>query len=345
MVSSITMPATGANLPLPLHAPDGFFSMPVAIAGYLLAAAFIGIAIRRANKDLNERIVPMMGVMAAFIFAAQMINFPVAGGTSGHLIGGALAAIILGPWAAILVMTAVVGMQALLFQDGGLVVLGINLLNMSIASVLAGYGVYWLARKIGASFTHLLIGGFIAAWLSVIVAAASTALMLGLSGTTPLALALPTMIGVHMLIGIGEGLITVFALSFIRAARPALLQMPEKSAVPSAAPAEPSRSGGISIRWWIVGYLISLSVVLLAPFASGSPDGLERVADDAGFIERAQAAPYAVIADYAVPGIQNQALATIAAGVIGVTLIYLLVAGGIYGIYTLYRRRATLQHE
>ncbi|MXY46777.1 MAG: energy-coupling factor ABC transporter permease, partial [Chloroflexi bacterium] len=126
-----------------MHAPDGFFSLPVAIAGYLLAALFIGIAIRQTNKNLNERIVPMMGVMAAFIFAAQMINFPVAGGTSGHLIGGALAAIILGPWAAILVMTAVVGLQALLFQDGGLVVLGVNLLNMSIVSVLAGYGAYW----------------------------------------------------------------------------------------------------------------------------------------------------------------------------------------------------------
>ena len=343
MVSSMSMPTTGASLPLPLHAPDGFFSMPVAIVGYLLAAVFIGIAIRRVNKNLNERIVPMMGVMAAFIFAAQMLNFPVAGGTSGHLIGGALAAIILGPWAAILVMTAVVGMQALLFQDGGLVVLGVNLLNMSIASVLAGYGVYWLARKFGASFTHLLIGGFIAAWVSVVVAAASTALMLGLSGTTPLALALPTMTGVHMLIGIGEGLITVFALSFIRAARPALFQMPEKS----AAPAQPVRSGGmpVGIRWWAAGYLIAVAVVLLAPFASGSPDGLERVAEDAGFLERAQSAPYAVIADYALPGIQNQALATILAGVIGVTLIYLLVAGGIYGIYTLYRRRATPLHE
>ena len=355
MTLSINLPIVDGSIPLPLHAPDGFFSLPVAIAGYALAAVFIGIAIRQTNKNLNERIVPMMGVMAAFIFAAEMINFPVAGGTSGHLVGGALAAIVLGPWAAILVMTAVVGLQALLFQDGGLVVLGINLLNMSIVSVLAGYGAYWVSGKLGASYKQMMIGGFVAAWLSVVVSATSTALMLGASGTTPLALALPAMVGVHMLIGVGEGLITVFALSFIRTARPALLE------AHTAAPAGGSTGspqtatgslqaaagdGGMNIRWWVVGYVIAVAVTLLAPLASGSPDGLERVAEDAGFIERAQDAPYAIIADYVVPGIQNEGLATILAGVIGVTIIYALVAGSMYGLYTLYRRRsATLVHE
>ena len=348
MTLSISLPFLGDSLPLPLHAPDGFFSLPVAVAGYVAAAVFIGIAIRQTNKNINERIVPMMGVMAAFIFAAQMLNFPVAGGTSGHLIGGALAAIILGPWAAILVMTAVVGLQALLFQDGGLVVLGINLLNMSIMSVLAGYGAYWVFRKLGTSFKHLMIGGFIAAWVSVVIAAASTALMLGMSGTTPLALALPAMTGVHMLIGIGEGLITVFALSFIHAARPALLQAPAKSAE-SHARMETGETAerSFGVRWWALGYIVAVAVTLLAPLASGSPDGLERVAEDSGFIERAQGAPYAIIADYVVPGIQNEALATILAGIIGVTVVYVMVAGSLYGLFTLYRhrRRASLAHE
>ena len=346
MTLSINLPLIDGNAPLPLHAPDGFFSLPVAIAGYVLAALFIGIAIRQTNKSLNERIVPMMGVMAAFIFAAQMLNFPVAGGTSGHLVGGALAAIVLGPWAAILVMTAVVGLQALLFQDGGLVVLGINLLNMSIVSVLAGYGAYWVSRKLGTTFKHLLIGAFIAAWLSVVFSAATTALMLGMSGTTPLALALPAMIGVHMLIGIGEALITVFALSFIRAARPALLEVPAEGAVEVVTARAVPAEGRMGARWWVVGYIVAVAVTLLAPLASGSPDGLERVAEDAGFIERAQDAPYAIIADYVVPGIQNEGLATILAGVIGVTIIYALVAGAMYGLYTLYRRRSTtLAHE
>ena len=350
MVSSINLPLLDGSisLPLPLHAPDGFFSLPVAIAGYLLAALFIGISIWQTNKNLNERLVPMMGVMAAFIFAAQMINFPVAGGTSGHLIGGALAAIILGPWAAILVMTAVVGLQALLFQDGGLVVLGVNLLNMSIVSVLAGYGAYWVSRKVGKSFKFLMAGGFVAAWVSVVVSAASTALMLGISGTTPLTFALIVMTGVHMIIGIGEALITVFALSFIRAARPALLEAPVRTPVlDSPAPQTATDTGGgMGVRWWAVGYIVAVAVTLLAPFASGSPDGLERVAEDAGFMERAQDAPYAIIADYVVPGIQNEGVATILAGIIGVTIIYALVAGGVYGLYALYRRRTgRLAHE
>ena len=347
MTLSISLPIVDGSIPLPLHAPDGFFSLPVAIAGYALAAVFIGIAIRQTNKSLNERIVPMMGVMAAFIFAAQMLNFPVAGGTSGHLVGGALAAIVLGPWAAILVMTAVVGLQALLFQDGGLVVLGINLLNMSIVSVLAGYGAYWVFRRLGSTFKHLMVGAFIAAWLSIVVSAASTALMLGMSGTTPLALALPAMIGVHMLIGVGEALITVFALSFIRAARPALLPLPAKATVSDTLDAQTASSAdrGMGARWWVVGYIVAVAVTLLAPLASGSPDGLERVAEDAGFIDRAQDAPYAIIADYVVPGIQNEGLATIFAGVIGVTIIYALVAGAMYALYSLFRRRGTLAHE
>ena len=253
------------DIPHPLHAPDGFFSLPIAIAGYVVAAVFIAFAIRRTQGELNERMVPMMGVMAAFIFAAQMINFPVAGGTSGHLVGGALAAIILGPWAAILVMTAVVGLQALLFQDGGLVVLGVNLVMMSIVSVLAGYGTYrlvgktidlisplmpplrkglisvlnrlrlkWLAKVIGAPSemkARIGVGGFLSAWVSVMVAAVVAAFALASSGTSPLALALPALAAVHALIGIGEGLITVFALSFIRAARPQLLQVRQGSPV------------------------------------------------------------------------------------------------------------------
>ena len=230
MLLSSGISALRWDIPLPLHAPDGFFSLPLAIVGYAVAALVIALAVRRTHSELNERMVPMMGVMAAFIFAAQMINFPVAGGTSGHLIGGALAAIILGPWAAILVMTAVVGLQALLFQDGGLVVLGINLINMSIVSVLAGYGAYRLAVKIGSSARPtLFVGGFAGAWISVMMAAVFTAFALALSGTSPLSLALPALAIVHALIGIGEGLITVFALSFIRAARPELLQVRPQS--------------------------------------------------------------------------------------------------------------------
>lgn len=310
----------------PLHAPDGFFSLPVAIAGYVVVALVIAFAARQTSRDLSERMVPMMGVMGAFIFAAQMINFPVAGGTSGHLVGGALAAIILGPWAAILVMTAVVGLQALLFQDGGLVVLGVNLFNMSIVSVLAGYGVYRAFGFFGLSAkANLTVGGFAGAWASVMVAAVFAALQLAMSGTSPLQLALPALAGVHALIGIGEGLITVFALSFILAARPQLIGLSRRHE--DAEPGQASARGVGLRRVLAVGYVIAVAVTLLAPLASGSPDGLERVAEDQGFIETALNAPYAVIADYSLPGIGNEALATILAGLIGVTVVYLLFAG------------------
>jgi len=333
----IAIQHTLAEIPLPLHAPDGFFSLPVSIAGYAVAGAVLAYAVYRTNRDLSERAVPMMGVMAAFIFAVQMLNFPVAGGTSGHLVGGALAAIVLGPWAAIIVMTAVVGLQALLFQDGGLLVLGVNLLVMSILSVLAGYAVYWVFRR-AASFLReswgMPVGGFIGAWTSVVVIAAVAAVLLAASGTSPLELALPAMVGVHALIGVGEGLITVFALSFIRAARPQLLE--------DRAPAAPATGEASNRRlaWWVVGYLIALAAVLLAPLASSSPDGLERVAEDQGFIETALDAPYNIIPDYVLPGVASETIATILAGFVGETLMYLLVAGCGYLAYRAIKRRA-----
>ena len=340
-LDNVGLPIADWSGALPLHAPDGFFSLPISAAGYALAAAAVGFAIYRANRSLNERIVPMMGVMAAFIFAAQMLNFPVAGGTSGHLIGGALAAIILGPWAAILVMTAVVGLQALLFQDGGLLVMGVNLLNMSIVSVLAGYGTYWVSQRLGGGgYTSLMAGGFAAAWVSVVASSATTAVALSLSGTSPLAVALPAILGFHMLIGIGEGLITVFALSFIRQARPQLLgARPNAGADAVVASADDGGRGRTALRCarlWAAGYVIAIALVMLAPFASGSPDGLERVAEDSGFMSAALSAPYSIISDYQLPGVQNEAVATALAGVVGVTVVYLLVAGC---AYLLHRRR------
>ena len=209
-----------------MHAPDGFMSLPIAIAGYVVAGGFIAYAVYRTNREIGERQVPLMGVMAAFIFAAQMINFPVAGGTSGHLLGGALAAILLGPWAAILIMTGVVGLQALVFQDGGLVVLGLNIINMGIVTAFVGYGVYAGLRTVirNANSTRL-VGGFAGAWLAVMMAATLTSLELAVSGTSPIGVALPAMAGVHALIGIGEGIVTASALGFIATTRRDLLEL------------------------------------------------------------------------------------------------------------------------
>ncbi len=216
--------ALGAAPAPPLHIPDGFVSLPVAAVGWAVAAALVVVAARRADRNLDERAAPLMGVMAAFIFAGQMVNFPVAGGTSGHLLGGALAAILLGPWAAIIVMTAVVALQALLFQDGGLAAAGVNTLNMGVITVLVGWGVYRALHALSARHPAAsAVAAFAAAWLSVEAAAVATALELATSGTSPLAVVLPAMAGVHVLIGVGEGLITLGALGLVRAWRPDLL--------------------------------------------------------------------------------------------------------------------------
>ena len=217
---------TGGTPVFDLHAPDGFLTVPVAAAMWLLTLAFLALAVGRTNRHLDERAIPLMGVLAAFIFAAQMFNFQVVGGTSGHLLGGVLAAVLLGPWAGTLVMASVVGVQALLFQDGGLVVMGANIFNMGIVGTLGGYYLYRaIARLLGGEERARAPAAALAAWASVVVGALAMTLQLGASGTTPLELALPAMLGVHALIGIGEGLITAAALGFIAVTRADLFRL------------------------------------------------------------------------------------------------------------------------
>ncbi len=288
--------------PAPMHIPDGFLSLAISLVCWLITILVDGIAISRTNKSLGERQVPLMGIMAAFIFAAQMINFPVAGGTSGHLLGGALAAVTLGPWAAMLVMTSVIAVQGLLFQDGGLTVMGANILNMGLVTVVVGYGLYRavLGRNRGVK---LAVAGM-AAWLSVMAGALSTSLELWLSGTAKLSIVIPAMLGIHALVGIGESLITVAALAFIFRTRPDLL-------------GEESASAKGSRAWILAGLLVALAVVLLSPLASANPDGLNRVAIDLGFFKTAQAGT-SPLAGYAISFLGKTPLSRIAAGAIGV---------------------------
>jgi cobalt/nickel transport system permease protein len=213
-----------------MHIPDGFVSTGTAAATWLASAGSVGYAVRRVNRELNERQIPLMGVTAAFVFAAQMMNFTVVGGTSGHLLGGALVAILLGPWAGMLVLTSVLAVQALLFQDGGLLALGANVFNMAVVGVLIGWVVYTtLRRLLGDRTWATMVSGFAAAWLSVFVASLVAAAELAISGTSPWLVALPAMGLMHALIGIGEGLITVGVLAFLRVARPDLLVLGQPS--------------------------------------------------------------------------------------------------------------------
>jgi len=209
-----------------VHIPDGFLSVATVATTYVVSAGGVGNAVRIANKKLGEKQVPLMGVLAAFIFAAQMLNFPIAGGTSGHLIGAALAAILLGPWAGVLIMSCVLIAQCLIFQDGGLLALGANIFNMGIVASFSGYYLYRLAISLsGDERRGKLIGGFVAAWGSVFLASIACAIELAVSGASPLAVVLPAMASFHALIGIGEGLITAAVLSFVAVTRPDLLQL------------------------------------------------------------------------------------------------------------------------
>jgi cobalt/nickel transport system permease protein len=209
-----------------MHIPDGFISTPVAAAGIVVAVGSVAYAVKATNKKMGEKQIPMMGILAAFIFAAQMLNFPVIGGTSGHLIGAALAAILLGPSAGVLIMTCVLIVQSLIFQDGGLLAAGANIVNMGVIPCFVGYylyrGINSLSRK---RKLGIMVGGGLAGWLSVVMAAVFCALELAVSGTVPLKVALPAMAGVHALIGIGEGLITAAVLALVLATRADLLEL------------------------------------------------------------------------------------------------------------------------
>ncbi len=206
-----------------MHIPDGFLTVNTWAPAWLVSIGGIGFAIKKTARALKEKMVPLMGVMAAFIFAAQMLNFPVVGGTSGHLLGGVLAAVLLGPYAGAIVITVVLTAQCFIFQDGGVTALGANILNMALIGAMGGYGIYAFIRRFIRSSKGIIIGSVMASWLSVVLASVACAVELAFSGTSPLRVALPAMAGIHMLIGIGEAIITALVVSFVLKVRPDLI--------------------------------------------------------------------------------------------------------------------------
>ncbi|MGB3760174.1 MAG: energy-coupling factor ABC transporter permease [Rivularia sp. (in: cyanobacteria)] len=288
-----------------MHIPDGFVSVPVAAATTIASVAGLGVALGRSKDAFGVRRAPVLGLTTAFIFAAQMINFPVAGGTSGHLLGGALAAIVLGsPWAGALCIATVLIIQAVLFADGGITALGANIFNMAFIGVWVGYALtQTMHRLLGGLKSRLPLAAGIAAAVSVVVAAIAAAIELAISGTANLAVVLPAMAGVHILIGVGEGLITGGVLTYLIKARPDLLPGNDEE----------------QIRSWVVPVVSILLIAgLLSLFASAWPDGLEKVAEDAGFINLAEQVRISVptpFADYTFN--QNEGIGTSIAGIIG----------------------------
>lgn len=250
---------------MPVHIPDGFLTNRIAVSLDVISAAGILYAARRTKVDLSGRMVPVMGVLAAFVFAAQMLNFPVLGGTSGHLIGGALLAILLGPMAGFLTIATVVIAQALFLQDGGLVALGANVFNIGAVTCFSGYALYRLLGVEGAHGKRRVFAGFLAGWASLMVSSLFCALQLGLSGAIPLRIGLSTMLGYHAVVGIIEGMLTAGVISFLLKVRPDLMKINE--------------AGRFGVADWVGALLfVAIPAAILALAGSSSlPDPLEKL--------------------------------------------------------------------
>ncbi len=299
-----------------MHVPDGFLDAPTLVATAGLATVGLGLALREVRRNLPPRRVPLIGLAAAFVFAAQMLNFPVAAGTSGHLIGAALAAVLLGPSAAIVAMTAVLLLQALMFADGGVTALGANVLNLGVIAPLAAYGVYRAVRSIAGDGPQatLLATGF-AAWCSTMAAALACAAQLAASGVVAWGTVVAAMGSVHMVIGLGEAVITMLIVAVVMRARPEL--------VTSAVPTVPRTHR----RTVAFGAALAIGLmVLVAPFASSLPDGLEHVAERFGFASLAAASPPAPLPDYTLIPLAEASpwLATVLAGALGALVAFVV---------------------
>ncbi|WP_267243982.1 energy-coupling factor ABC transporter permease [Streptomyces sp. PR69] len=382
-----------------MHVPDGFINAPVSAAAGVVAAGAVAVSLRGARRELggaDDRLAPLAGLVAAFIFAVQMLNFPVAAGTSGHLLGGALAAILVGPYTGVLCLAVVLLMQGLLFADGGLTALGVNITVMGVVTVVVAYGLFRaLVRVLPRTRRSVTAASFAAALVSVPASAAAFTLLYAIGGVTevPIGSVLTAMVGVHVLIGIGEALITMATVGAVLAVRPDLVYGARDLAAPlklrvggelidadadrarpasgdpaapagpgvrpgsaadgadaaagtahgagTAAPA-PARTRARTRTFWLSGLAASLVLAGVVSFyASGDPDGLEKVASDKGFDASVEehAAADSPLADYGVKDIDDARLSGALAGTVGVGL---TVAAGT-GIFWAVRRRRSAE--
>lgn len=299
-----------------MHIPDGFLDAKTVTTTAALSAAGLAAAWRNVRLRLPQEKIPLLGLSAAFVFAAQMLNFPVAGGTSGHLMGSVLTTILLGPGAAIIVMSSVLIVQCLIFADGGLLALGANVFNMGIVGVLSGHLVYRSIVRLHDSTAVRMLAIAAASWFSVLLAALCCAGELAWSRVVDWQSAFATMGSIHALIGAGEAVITCLVAGAILSARPDLLLRQGDTGSPPA---------GSLVTY---GFITAFGIVLfIYPFASSWPDGLERAAALLGFDTAELSAPIVpgIMPGYAVPGIDSGATGTIVAGIAGIVALMLAI--------------------
>ncbi|MFF1711047.1 energy-coupling factor ABC transporter permease [Streptomyces sp. NPDC058268] len=337
-----------------MHVPDGFINAPVSAVTGVIAAGAVAVSLRGARRELDERTAPLAGLVAAFIFAVQMLNFPVAAGTSGHLLGGALAAILVGPYTGVLCVSVVLLMQGVLFADGGLTALGVNITDMAIVTTVVAYLTFrGLVKVLPRGRRSITVSSFVAALISVPAAAVAFTFIYALGGTTDVSIGkvATAMVGVHVLIGIGEAAITALTVGAVIAVRPDLVYGArgltqklklrvggELVDVPAAEAPTPVAAPSHR-KVWIAGLVASLVLAGFVSFyASADPDGLEKVAHDKGIDKKAEehASSDSPLADY---GVKDIADARISGGLAGVIGVGVTVVAGTAVFWSLRRRR------
>ncbi|QEH33489.1 Fused nickel transport protein NikMN [Aquisphaera giovannonii] len=315
-----------------MHIPYAVLEPGVAIATTALGALGLGCALRAVRGELGERTTPLMGMMSAFVFAAQMVNFPVGAGVSGHLLGGVLASVVLGPWGGSVVIGAVLIVQCFLFGDGGLDALGANFLNMGMLGAVCGHAIYAPIRRAIGGRRGILIGSMVAAWFSVLLAAGACAVELS-AGQPPREFLriLSWMALIHTAIGVGEAVITGLVVRFILLTRPDLLEAGRRAGGSGEFPEVPGRvrprPGWISTA--VAGLGIAMAVaVFVSPMASELPDGLEFVGDKTGILAAGREAAWPALPvpmpDYKldIPGSGPLEAATALAGLAGTLVVF-----------------------
>ena len=301
-----------------MHVPDGFINAPVSAETGLISLGTIWAYIRNAKNLVADRLIALTGMMSALIFVLQMINFPIAAGTSGHLLGGALAVIVLGPSLGFICISIVVVIQSLLFADGGLSALGVNLLNMAVVTSLIGWLVISTWKKLfNESYSSIISGSFIAGLLSVVFSSIAFVLEYAIGGTVavPLGSVLIAMVSSHVLIGIGEGIITGLIVSLLLRVRSDLVYINQNKEIKNNA-----------TSFYGIFILLILLLTLITPYASSSPDGLESVAESYGFNEESGIVLF--LDDYGITNINNNFLSTVLSAVLGIVVIV-----GLFNIY------------
>tara|TARA_B100001113_G_scaffold322863_1_gene293549 strand:+ start:132 stop:1058 length:927 start_codon:yes stop_codon:yes gene_type:complete len=294
-----------------MHVPDGFINAPVSIGTGVISFATLWAYIRSAKSLVADKLIALTGMMSALIFVLQMINFPIAAGTSGHLLGGALAVIVLGPSLGIICISIVVVIQSLLFADGGLSALGINVLNMAIITSLVGWLTISLWKKFfGEANISILSGSIVAGILSVVFSSIAFVFEYALGGTVsvPLGSVLIAMLSSHLLIGLGEGIITALIVSLLLRVRSDLVYVKTNE----------NKENNKSSFYGLFIFLL-LCLTLATPYASSSPDGLESVANDFGFSENDGIV--LLLEDYGISNLNNSFLSTTLSAVLGIVVI------------------------